>query len=92
VNINNLTFKGNLTRMKSLQNRIIIRPSEIQDLYGLSRTTVHRQINANAFPGPFNISKGCKGWFKEDLDKHFKNLSKAKNDKKFKLPSNDDES
>ena len=78
--------------MKNLQNRIIIRPSEIQDLYGLSRTTVHRQINANAFPGPFNLSKGCKGWFKEDLDKHFKNLSKAKNDKKFKLPSNDDES
>ena len=66
--------------MKQLQNRIIIRPSEIQALYGISRTTVHRQLNKNKFPAPFSISAGCKGWFKDDLDDHFKALSEAKND------------
>jgi len=66
--------------MKQLQNRIIIRPSEVQALYGISRTTVHRQMNKNIFPASFYISPGCKGWFKDDLDNHFKALSSAKND------------
>jgi len=71
--------------MKQLQNRIIIRPSEIQALYGISRTTVHRQLNKNKFPAPFSISAGCKGWLKTDLDNHFQALSEAKNDNLYSL-------
>ena len=57
--------------MKNLSNRRIIRPSEIQGIYGISRSTVYRQIQQNKFPARVQLSPNCVGWNKEDLDKHF---------------------
>ncbi len=60
---------------KDFSYRIFIRPSEIQALYGISRSTVYRLMSKNKFPKLVSLSDRCKGWPKALLDEHFKNAS-----------------
>lgn len=54
-----------------LSQRIYIRVSEIQKIYGISRSTVYREVARGTFPKQVRLSKGCMGWSKHVLDKHF---------------------
>jgi len=60
---------------KSLAQRIIIRPSELQALYGISRSTAYRLMNLGQFPPLMHLSPRCRGWYKSILDDHFNSIS-----------------
>ncbi len=51
--------------------RIFIRPSEIQRIYGISRSTVYRLMKRGEFPEQVSLSPRCVGWPKNILDEHF---------------------
>jgi len=60
--------------LKNLSQREIIRPSEIQGLYGISRSTAYRLMKVGKLPKLISLSPGCKGWHKRELDTHFEIL------------------
>lgn len=57
--------------MSNIQ-KVFIRPSEIQSIYGISKSTAYRMMNKGIFPELVTLSTRCKGWRKADLDAHFK--------------------
>ena len=72
--------------MQNLSNRVFIRPSEIQEIYGISKSTAYRQMAKNKFPQLISLSTRCVGWRKEDLDNHFNSIgNNATNDDNFNL-------
>jgi len=62
-------------KQKQLSERLFIRPSEIQDLYGISRSTAYRLMKLGKFPALVNLSPRCKGWNRSTLEQHFKNIA-----------------
>lgn len=52
--------------------KVFIRPSEIQSIYGISKSTAYRMMSKGIFPELVALSPRCKGWRKADLDAHFK--------------------
>lgn len=56
---------------KNLSQRVFIRPAEIQQLYGISRSTAYRLMACGEFPSLISLSARCKGWHKSELDAHF---------------------
>ena len=56
----------------SKTQKIFIRPAELQQLYGISKSTAYRMMNNGLFPNLVSLSPRCKGWKKSDLDAHFK--------------------
>jgi len=54
-----------------LSQRLFIRPKEIQQLYGISRSTVYRLMDKEDFPKRTKLSARCVGWPKAVLDEYF---------------------
>jgi len=57
---------------KDFSQRVLIRPKELQDIYGISISTAYRMMSKNEFPQLISLSPRCKGWSKVALDAHFK--------------------
>jgi predicted DNA-binding transcriptional regulator AlpA len=57
--------------MRNLENRALIRPFEIQEIYGISRSTAYRLMGKGKLPSLNSLSSRCKGWLKSDLDDYF---------------------
>jgi len=57
--------------MQNLKNRLFIRPSEIQSVYGISRSTAYRLMALNQFPQLITLSPRCVGWSVSELDAYF---------------------
>lgn len=55
----------------STTNKAVIRPFEIQEFYGISKSTAYRLMEKGMFPELISLSPRCKGWRKADLDSHF---------------------
>lgn len=45
----------------------ILRFPDIQEICGLSRTTVWRLIKARQFPVPLVLAPNCRGWIAEEV-------------------------
>jgi predicted DNA-binding transcriptional regulator AlpA len=56
--------------MKNL-TREVIRPSEIYQVYGISKSTAYRMMKQGLFPKLNSLSPRCKGWKKSEFDAHF---------------------
>lgn len=63
---------------KNLSQRLFFRPNDIQDVYGISRSTAYRLMREGKFPQLTSLSPRCKGWKKSTLDDHFKRKNKKK--------------
>ena len=50
----------------------ILRLPQVQKIYGLSRSTIYREIARGNLPPPIRISSRCSGWRKATLDECFK--------------------
>jgi predicted DNA-binding transcriptional regulator AlpA len=57
--------------MKAIDKKIFIRPTEIQEIYGISRSTAYRLMTEDKFPKLIKLTERCRAWRKEELDKHF---------------------
>ena len=62
--------KNNSTS-RALSQRTLIRPSEIQSVYGVSRSSAYLWMNQGNFPELVHLSPRCRAWRKADLDAHF---------------------
>ncbi len=62
--------KNNSTS-RALGQRTLIRPSEIQAVYGVSRSSAYLWMNQGNFPELVHLSPRCRAWRKADLDAHF---------------------
>ena len=62
--------KNNSTS-RALGQRTLIRPSEIQSVYGVSRSSAYLWMNQGKFPELVHLSPRCRAWRKADLDAHF---------------------
>jgi predicted DNA-binding transcriptional regulator AlpA len=51
--------------------KIFVRPSELQLIYGISRSTAYRLMKKDMFPQLLSLTANCRGWRKTDLDAHF---------------------
>jgi len=51
---------------KQLLDRIL-RPREVTEVTGLSRTTIWRGVNAGTFPKPVRLTPSTIGWCQTDL-------------------------
>jgi len=40
----------------------ILRQKDVQDITGLSRSTIYRQVNAGTFPAPVKLTDRLIGW------------------------------
>lgn len=56
---------------KDLSNRVIVRPSELPELYGISRSTGYKWVKKGILPPLKKLGPKCSGWPKAELDKHF---------------------
>lgn len=57
--------------MKAIDKKIFVRPKEIQEIYGISRSTAYRLMDEGRFPKTTNLTERCVAWRKDELDKHF---------------------
>jgi len=62
--------KNNSTS-RALGQRTLIRPSEIQSVYGVSRSSAYLWMSQGNFPELVHLSPRCRAWRKADLDAHF---------------------
>jgi predicted DNA-binding transcriptional regulator AlpA len=62
--------KNNSTS-RALGQRTLIRPSEIQSVYGVSRSSAYLWMGQGKFPKLVHLSPRCRAWRKADLDAHF---------------------
>lgn len=53
--------------MKNIELQKIYRLPQVEDLCGLSRATIYRQIRAGAFPRPVKIGRRAVGWKGDSL-------------------------
>ena len=60
-----------IAKSLDLNNRNFIRPSEIQEVYGISRSTAYRLMKMGTFPQLTALSLRRKGWKRSELDSHF---------------------
>jgi len=60
-----------------LTNRIFIRPKEIAELVGVSKSTVYRLVAAGKFPKQVLMSERCVGWRRADVEAYINKLDKA---------------
>ena len=56
---------------RALGQRTLIRPSEIQSVYGVSRSSAYLWMSQGNFPELVHLSPRCRAWRKADLDAHF---------------------
>ena len=56
---------------RALGQRTLIRPSEIQSVYGVSRSSAYLWMGQGKFPKLVHLSPRCRAWRKADLDVHF---------------------
>ena len=56
---------------RTLDQRALIRPSEIQSVYGVSRSSAYLWMGQGKFPKLVHLSPRCRAWRKADLDAHF---------------------
>jgi len=56
---------------RTLDQRALIRPSEIQAVYGVSRSSAYLWMSQGNFPELVHLSPRCRAWRKADLDAHF---------------------
>jgi len=61
----------NNSQSRTLDQRTLIRPSEIQSVYGVSRSSAYLWMNQGKFPELVHLSPRCRAWRKADLDAHF---------------------
>jgi prophage regulatory protein len=55
----------------------ILRPREVLELEGISRTTLWRLVKAGAYPKPVQITPNTIGWFRSDVARHQAELRAA---------------
>ncbi|MDO8844471.1 helix-turn-helix transcriptional regulator [Methylicorpusculum sp.] len=53
------------------QNLTFIRSRDVQEIYGISRTTTWRYVRQGKLPPPTKISEGICGWDRARLDEFF---------------------
>ena len=61
----------NNSQSRTLDQRTLIRPSEIQSVYGVSRSAAYLWMGQGKFPKLVHLSPRCRAWRKADLDAHF---------------------
>ena len=61
----------NNSQSRTLDQRTLIRPSEIQSVYGVSRSSAYLWMGQGKFPELVHLSPRCRAWRKADLDAHF---------------------
>ena len=61
----------NNSQSRTLDQRTLIRPSEIQSDYGVSRSSAYLWMGQGKFPKLVHLSPRCRAWRKADLDAHF---------------------
>ena len=61
----------NNSQSRTLDQRTLIRPSEIQAVYGVSRSSAYLWMGQGKFPKLVHLSPRCRAWRKADLDAHF---------------------
>jgi len=61
----------NNSQSRTLDQRTLIRPSEIQSVYGVSRSSAYLWMGQGKFPKLVHLSPRCRAWRKADLDAHF---------------------
>ena len=61
----------NNSQSRTLDQRTLIRPSEIQSVYGVSRSSAYLWMSQGNFPELVHLSPRCRAWRKADLDAHF---------------------
>jgi len=66
----NLMIYQEIYSMKQ-NTQFIVRPSQIQAQYGMSRANAYRLMNLGQFPPLLQLSERTVGWSKGVLDKHF---------------------
>jgi predicted DNA-binding transcriptional regulator AlpA len=58
--------------MNRLNSKIFVRPFEIQEIYGISRSTAYRLMQKNnEFPKLVCLTERCRAWQKKELDIYF---------------------
>ena len=48
-------------------NRVLL-VADIEEITGLSRSTIYRQIASGDFPSPMRLSPGRRGWNQDDVE------------------------
>jgi len=61
----------------SLDDRKIIRPSEVHEYVGISKSTAYRRMADGTFPSLLRLSTRCVGWRKSEIDEYLSNLQKV---------------
>lgn len=56
-----------------MNNNHIIRPKQLTELLGLSRTTIWRMENRGELPPRIQLSSGTVGWLASDIEDWFQN-------------------
>lgn len=57
----------------------LLRRHEVEDLTGLSRTSLYRLMDEGGFPRPVRVGKRAVAWRTVDLEEWFKGLETAAN-------------
>jgi prophage regulatory protein len=64
----NLEHPGPTSRLQARVGSRILRPVEVAQRLGLSRTTIWRMVRAKDFPAPHGLSGEAVGWLDVDVD------------------------
>jgi prophage regulatory protein len=71
------------TGVSNMSNRYL-RRGEVEELSGLSRSTIYRRIGEGTFPAPFNLGGHCVRWRSQDLvewkETHARTIARVAND------------
>ncbi len=63
--------------MDSTNKGRILRISELEELVGLSRSTIYRKMREGSFPEALKIAARAVGWWKPDVDAYLAARPKA---------------
>ena len=58
-------------RTKASLEKVIVRPMELERMYGVSKGTAYRLMGENKFPQVIKLTERSVGWKKTVLDQHF---------------------
>jgi len=50
-----------------MKSQKILRRPEVQQITGLSRSSIYRRLSAGQFPKPFPLGGRCVGWLETDI-------------------------
>lgn len=54
----------------------LLKAREVQRIYGISRTSLHRRVNAEQIPAPIKIN-GVNYWPSNVIDEHIRSVIRA---------------